>query len=192
MSEQHSKRRSASTPPTEGAGLPHEHEEILLLFQVLEAVSRYQQTANGEPAVMILVPKGKLDAVRNLDVESIVRQSDLPVLQELSLQEIAQISELWRQLVQRVPIQESEELYHIVIVTLSMDIVSRLHERYAHLGLPEIVTRRGVPFEQLRISSLYSQILVQLFVLDVFTELVSRAPKLVIPTSGVSVPPGNA
>lgn len=192
MSNKQAKPKQQPEPQLKEASPQQEYEDVMLLYQVLDAVSRYQQTANGEPAISILVPKGKAEAIRSLDVEAVARRADLPILQEMSLQDIARISELWQRLVTYVPIQESEELYHIVIVTLSMDIVSRLHERYTKLGLPEIVARRGIPFEQLRISGLYSQLLIQLFVLDVFTELVGRTPKLIIPTPGVSMPPGNA
>lgn len=189
------KRPNEPEPPAVESVPPIDQDlqSAMLLYQVLDALSRYHTQYGGEPAVTILVPTGKAESVRQLDIEKASKQFQLPVLQGLSLQEITRLSDSWKALVEQVPVIESEEVQQIIIVTVTMDLISRLHERYLQLGLKELIERRGIPFDQLAICDLYTKLLTTLFALDLYTELISRTPKLVIPTgANLSVPPGNS
>lgn len=167
-----------------------EMELAMLVIQVLEALAQFQ--AKSDEPVSVLVPTGRAEQVKGLDLERAFQQAQLPILRELSLQDLHRLAELWRAIIQRVPIVESDEVQQIVIVTLSMDLISRLHERYTQMGLSELVQKRGIAFDLLAVSNLYPQLLLTLFALDIYTEMVSRAPKLVIPTTGFVPPAGNA
>lgn len=156
-----------------------------MAFDIVQAIIQFSQTNPRELPVAVLVPEGKSESVRGLDLATLSEEERPANAMEMPAWQWRMVCDFWRQVTTICPFQESPELDNtLVFVSLEMHLVSVAHQRFEQMGLPHVVEEMfGIPFPQLTASRLYPELIMGILSAALWEQLRSRQSRIVTVSS---------